>query len=217
MVSQNSRLDNEVYLTRPFMVSPGQVTYDHYRSLIFPAGNEYRRIETVNLHSLNMGVERVQYFEPYYHATLRVDEARAASPYLYDKTQHGHFTIRNAESDYSATESDYLVTHFSLDCDRMTGGKIYVQGAFTQGLPAADCEMHYDQPSGTYTCDMLLKQGAYNYQYLWVPNGSSVGQTGPIEGDKYQTTNEYLVKIYDRPSGERYDRLIGYGINYGGK
>lgn len=217
VVSQNSRLDNEVYLTRPFMVSPGQVTYDHYRSLIFPAGNEYRRIETVNLHSLNMGVERVQYFEPYYHATLRVDEARAASPYLYDKTQHGHFTIRNAESDYSATESDYLVTHFSLDCDRMTGGKIYVQGAFTQGLPAADCEMHYDQPSGTYTCDMLLKQGAYNYQYLWVPNGSSVGQTGPIEGDKYQTTNEYLVKIYDRPSGERYDRLIGYGINYGGK
>ena len=210
VVSQNSRLDNEVYLTRPFMVSPGQVTYDHYRSLIFPAGNEYRRIETVNLHSLNMGVERVQYFEPYYHATLRVDEARAASPYLYDKTQHGHFTIRNAESDYSATESDYLVTHFSLDCDRMTGGKIYVQGAFTQGLPAADCEMHYDQPSGTYTCDMLLKQGAYNYQYLWVPNGSSVGQTGPIEGDKYQTTNEYLVKIYDRPSGERYDRLIGY-------
>ncbi len=217
VVTQNSRTDNEVYLTRPLMVSSGQITYDHNPALIFPAGNEYRRIETVNLHSLNMGVERIQYFEPYYHATLRIDQPRAQSPYLYDQTQHGHFTIRNAESDYSATESDYVVTHFSLASDQLTGGHLYLQGAFTQGLPASSCLMHYDAQSSTYTCDMLLKQGAYNYQYLWVPDGTSVGQTALVEGDKYQTSNEYLVKIYDRPSGERYDRLIGYGINFGGK
>ena len=46
--------------------------------------------------------------------------------------------------------------------------------------------------------------------YLWVPDGSTVGQTGRIEGDHYETVNEYLVKVYDRPMGERYDRLVGY-------
>ena len=72
-------------------------------------------------------------------------------------------------------------------------------------------------PSGCYTADLLLKQGAYNYMYLWVPDGTAVGQTGKIEGDHYETVNEYLVKVYDRPMGERYDRLVGYGVAYSGK
>jgi hypothetical protein len=64
---------------------------------------------------------------------------------------------------------------------------------------------------------MLLKQGDYNYQYLWVPEGSATGQTAKIEGNKYQTVNEYLVRVYNRQSGERYDRFIGYGIAFSGK
>ena len=56
---------------------------------------------------------------------------------------------------------------------------------------------------------VLLKQGSYNYQYLFVPTGSSVGQTGPIEGNYYQTQNEYSIYVYYRPMGARYDRLIG--------
>ena len=56
---------------------------------------------------------------------------------------------------------------------------------------------------------MLLKQGAYNYQYLIVPPGAKRGYTSAIEGDKYQTVNEYNVRVYHRRRGERYDRLIG--------
>ena len=63
----------------------------------------------------------------------------------------------------------------------------------------------------------MLKQGAYNYQYLWVPDGTEVGQTSTVEGDFYQTVNEYLVKVYNRKRGERYDRLIGSGIIYSGQ
>ena len=77
--------------------------------------------------------------------------------------------------------------------------------------------MKYDAASGCYVADLLLKQGAYNYMYLWVPDGTSVGQTSRIEGDHYETINEYLVMVYDRPMGERYDRLVGYGVTYSGK
>ena len=56
---------------------------------------------------------------------------------------------------------------------------------------------------------MLLKQGAYNYQYLFVPPGAMRGYTANIEGDSYQTSNEYLVKVYHRPRGHRYDHLVG--------
>jgi hypothetical protein len=218
VVSQNSRPDNEVMVTKPLMVSANKVTFEHNRDLIFPAGNEYRRIEMVNINSMNMGVEKFQYFEPFYHATLYRNEPRANGGYLYDKTQYGRFTIRKSGAFDSMVESDYIVTHFTLYTgEKLQGGNLFVQGEFTLGMPPEQCLMRYDPNYGTYNCDILLKQGAYNYQFLWVPNGSGVGQTAMIEGDKFQTSNEYLVKVYDRPFGERYDHFVGFGIIYSGR
>ena len=220
VVTQNSRTDNAVVVRDPMMVSGGKIIYDHNRSLIFPAGNEYRRFETVSVNYMNKGVAEIRYFEPYYHATVYTDEPRAASQYLYDQTQHGRFTIRNAEApERSDIQGDYMVTHFTLDTDgqRITNGRIFLQGEMTDGLPLSDCMMKWDDTSGLYTCNLLLKQGHYNYQYLWVPDGTAIGQTSLIEGDKYQTINEYVVKVYDRPFGERYDHLIGHAIIFSGK
>ena len=219
VVTQNSRLDNQVAVTKPLMVSSERITFEHNPALIFTAGNEYRRFEITSISSLNMGVERVEYFEPYYHATLYTDVPRADGQYLYDQTQHGHFTIRNRDSNYdSDIDADYVIAHFSLNtAGPLTGGKLYLQGEFTQMLPREAALMRYDAATGCYLCDLLLKQGHYNYQYLWVPDGTSVGDPGLIEGNKYQTTNEYLITIYDRPMGARYDHLVGHAIVYGGK
>ncbi len=218
VVNQNTRTDDDRYIKRPMIVEMGKSVYDHNAQLIFPAGNEYRRIETVNPKGYNLGNVTMSYFEPYYHATLPVDEPRFQSQYFYDQTQYGHFTVRNSETDNSATEADYCVTHFVLDAGGpMRGGKLHLNGEFTQGLPAQVTEMKYDASSGLYVNDLLLKQGAYNYQYLWVPDGTTMGTTSRIEGDKYQTINRYAIKVYDRPMGERYDRLVGFGIAYSGR
>ena len=219
VVSQNSRTDNTVTVKRPMMVSVDQATFDHNRDLIFPAGNEFRRFETVNAHNINMGVYAIRYYEPMYHAMLSLDEPRNEVQYLYDKTQYGRFTIRNAEAyGENALQADYMITHFTLDTGgKLNGGNIWLYGEFNEGYPASQAMMKYDSSEGLYTADLLLKQGAYNYMYLWVPDGTTVGQTGKIEGDHYETVNEYLVKVYDRPLGERYDRLVGYGVAYSGK
>jgi len=219
VVTQNSREDNAVTVKRPMMVAADHVTYDHNRDLIFPAGNEFRRIETVNAHTINMGVQAIRYYEPMYHAILMVDEPRNETQYLYDKTQYGRFTIRNAEAfGENALQADYMVTHFTLDTGgKLNGGNVWLYGEFLDGAPASQAMMKYDASNGCYTADLLLKQGAYNYLYLWVPDGTTVGQTSRIEGDHYETVNEYLVKVYDRPIGERYDHFIGYGVAYSGK
>ena len=218
VVSQNSRSDNTVIVKRPLMVGVDHTTYDHNRDLIFPAGNEFRRFETVNAHNINMGVHAIRYFEPMYHAMLKLDEPRVEMQYLYDRTQFGRFTIRNAEAyDENALQADYMITHFTLDTGgKLNGGNIWLYGEFNEGYPASQVMKKYDSSEGIYTADLLLKQGAYNYMYLWVPDGTSVGQTGKIEGDHYETVNEYLVKAYYRPFGERYDRLVGYGVAYSG-
>ncbi len=219
IVTQNSRLDNQAIVTKPLMVTGEKITFEHNPALIFAAGNEYRRFETVNVNSINMGVASIGYFDPYYHATLYTDVPRTEVQYLYDQTQHGHFTIRNSESfTDSDIDADYLITHFTLETgEQLTGGKLYLQGHFTQGLPTEKTLMRYDPNSGCYYCDILLKQGHYNYQYLWVPDGTDEGQTFMIEGDKYQTANEYLITVYDRPVGERYDHLIGHALIRAGR
>ncbi len=219
VVSQNSRQDNAVTVKRPTMVSVDHVTYEHNRDLIFPAGNEFRRFETVWAHNMNMGVQRIKYFEPMYHAELMVDEPRSPLQYLYDKTQFGRFTIRNAEAyGENVLQADYMITHFTLNTSgKLNGGKVVLYGEFLDGYPDSQTVMNYDAGSGCYTADILLKQGAYNYLYLWVPDGTTVGQTSLIEGDHYETVNEYLIKVYDRPMGERYDHLVGYGVAYSGQ
>ena len=218
IVSQNSRDDNAVMVNRPTMVGVDHVTYEHNRNLIFAAGNEFRRFETVNAHTINMGVQTIRYYEPMYHATLRVDEPRNEVQYLYDQTQFGRFTIRNAEAFGENTlQADYMITHFTLDTyGKLNGGNVWLYGEFLNGYPASQAIMKYDAANGVYTADILLKQGAYNYMYLWVPDGTTVGQTSRIEGDHYETVNEYLVKVYDRPMGERYDHFIGYGVAHSG-
>lgn len=219
VVYQNSREDNAVTVTRPMMVGVDHVTYEHNRDLIFPAGNEFRRFETVNARNMNMGVQSIRYYDPVYHAILMIDEPRNETQYLYDQTQFGRFTIRNAETrGESDIEADYMITHFTLDTGgKLNGGNVWLYGEFLNGYPASQAMMNYDASNGCYVADLLLKQGAYNYLYLWVPDGTSVGQTSRIEGDHYETVNEYLVKVYDRPMGERYDRLVGYGTAYSGK
>lgn len=219
IVSQNSRDDNAVTVSRPMMVGVDHVTYEHNRDLIFPAGNEFRRFETVNAHTINMGVQSIRYYEPMYHAILMVDEPRNEVQYLYDQTQFGRFTVRNAEAyGENALQADYMITHFTLETGgKLNGGNVWLYGEFLNGYPASQAMMKYDASSGCYTADLLLKQGAYNYMYLWVPDGTTIGQTGRIEGDHYETVNEYLVKVYDRPMGERYDHLVGYGVAYSGK
>ena len=72
--------------------------------------------------------------------------------------------------------------------------------------------MGFNPETGQYEKAVLLKQGLYNYQYLFVPNGEIAGQTAPIEGDFFQTENQYSVYVYYRPMGSRYDRLIGVAI-----
>lgn len=213
MVQQNGRYDNEVALRHPLRMDGRKVAvYEHQAPLIFDAGNEYRRFETVNVNYQTMGVDEIAYADPYYHMVLYTDEPRTDYMYLYDQTQHGRYKIREYNSVDSDIEADYVVVHFSLDMPEIPDASIFIDGDFTCRRFDPESLMTYNRASGRYERNMLLKQGAYNYQYLVAPIGDNRGYTEPIEGNKFQTTNEYLIKVYARNPGERADRLIGVSL-----
>ena len=70
--------------------------------------------------------------------------------------------------------------------------------------------MEYDSFSDTYTNQMLLKQGFYNYKYVVVNRDGTIDY-GAISGNYWQTENDYTVLVYFRDLGARYDRIIGMG------
>lgn len=208
VVVQNRRWDNSVSGLRPTYLRTGTLVFNHNPKLIFDAGNEYRRFEILDEYVPTMRVESMDFAEPYYHATLMPDEPRTS--YRYDEDQDGRYYVRNSDNEENETESDYFITHFRLDMPQLAGGDLFLNGDLTNGRFADAYKMEYNLPDHAYELLIPLKQGSYNYQYLFVPDGSNVGQTVPVEGNFYQTENEYAIYIYHRPFGERYDRLVGY-------
>lgn len=209
MIQQNGRLDNEIALRHPLRMSGRTAVYEHQAPLIFEAGNEYRRFETVSIDYPGMKIASTAYLNPYYHATLEPDTVRTYATYSYDSTQNGRFRIREYDSDQPDTQADYVVVHFTLEMDEMPGTMIFIDGDLTSRRFDDASLMTFNHSTGRYEKAMLLKQGSYNYQYLAVPPGARRGYTSIIEGDKYQTVNEYLIKVYTRQPGDRYDRLLG--------
>ena len=208
-VYQDNRRDNAVTGLQPMSILENQISYTNNRNLIFPAGNEYRRMEFLSNKYNGMHVENISFHNPFYNVELMTDYKRADQNYQYDQDQDGRFFIRCSNCNDPDTEADYYIVHFTLACDELPGGNVYLNGELFNNVLDDNSKMAYNPETNQYEKAVLLKQGSYNYQYLFVPTGSTVGETGPIEGNFYQTQNEYNIYVYYRPMGTRYDRLIG--------
>lgn len=210
VVYQNRRPDNRVTVKEPTYIIADQLQYVHNRSLIFDAGNEYRRFEILNMYNPSMNVDKIQFFNPYFHAFL--DSVKIRRNYSYDEDQNGRFFIRSLSAQDSDTEADYLFVHYRLQAPESEGGDFYVAGDFSQYLYTPQYRAGYNPETQSYENIQLLKQGSYNYLYLWVPDAGKIGETGPACGNFYETENEYMVMLYHRPFGERYDKLVGFNM-----
>ena len=208
VVMQNHRWDSHVMGLMPTYMRNNSLIYDHNRKLIFPAGNEYRRFEILDRYTPTMRVDHMEQVGDYYHATLFQDERRVN--YKYDQDQDGRYYIRNGNNEENESESDYFFTHFQLVTPKIPGGELYLSGDLTGNRFEEENRMEYNLLSHSYELVLPLKQGSYNYMYLFVRDGDTVGSAAETEGNLHQTENEYYIYVYHRGFGERYDRLVGF-------
>ena len=208
-VTQNNRPETMRTVTHPLRVEGKNIIFEHDPSLIFNGANEYRRFETVRVDYPGMHADSVRYEDGLWHSFLKWDEARFDKEYNYDSTQKGRFLIDEYNADEPDLGADYVMVHFTLDSPMAIGGDIFVDGDFTYHKFDESNKMVFDHNTGLYTLQMPLKQGSYNYQYVVKPRGTGNADPGPVEGNKYETQNEYLVQVYLRLPGARADRLVG--------
>ncbi|MGM9867851.1 MAG: DUF5103 domain-containing protein [Lepagella sp.] len=211
-VTQNNREATKRRIMTPLRVSGDKIIYEHLSDLVFGASNEYRRFESVSNSFPGMRVDSLRYMGSNYHVWLKVDEPRQSASYSYDQTQHGRFLVREYNSTDSDIGADYITVHFLLECPELPSYDIYLDGEFTHDRMDKENQLTYDHRVGGYVAEVPLKQGAYNYQYVTRSRQTGEISTSTIEGDKYETLNEYGIAVYFRPPGARADRLISYRI-----
>ncbi len=209
VVYQNRRADNAVVGVKPTYITGDKLQYVHNKKLIFDAGNEYLRFELTDPRTPGMNVERISYFDPFYHADLYADAPTAVHRNIRD--ENGRYFINTLEGYGTALEADYLFVHFTLDVPHRSGGNYYLLGDFCCNRFDDTNKLEYDYRENTYKVTKLLKLGLYNYAYVWLPDRAKKAETAPVLGDFFETENEYLILIYHREFGSRYDKLIGYG------
>lgn len=208
VITQNGRTDNEAVLTVPSRVVGGNVIYEHRPELVFPGGNEYRRFEIISTQWPGMRVENIEWHAPYYNYYIETDQGRSGKDYLYDQTLGGGFLVREFNTDNPATAADYGVVHLALEHPELIGMDVFVDSDALGREFSPATRMVYNRATGCYEKAVLLKQGAYSYQYLAVPSGKDTGLTSVLEGNHNATVNLYSISVYLRQPGQRYDRLL---------
>ena len=68
--------------------------------------------------------------------------------------------------------------------------------------------MIYYEEEKAYKGKLYLKQGYYNYQYIFLKDNTKTADDVLLEGMHSETENDYTILIYHRQLADDYDRLI---------
>lgn len=210
VLRQNDRWDNAVIGLRPIFVKNNLITFDHDFDNTFYAGNEYRAFDIKSMRYYSERISSISYDSLHNHVHLLPDEKRTFKRYLTDPDINGDYFIKNDDGGDSHTEADYAFVHFELMFDQvLVNGNVYVFGALSDWQFKPEFKMGYNYKRKSYMLIAYLKQGLYNYEYVFLEDGKSAGDNTYFEGSHWETENNYTIMIYHNAPGYYYDRLIG--------
>ena len=213
VIQQNNRKDNMIVRHQPKIMTNEYLYFNLNNDILFDGGNEFRMFDIRSLKTQSARINTIRYDSAGYQVDLLTDYSRASQNYLKYDDLNGDFALINWDYPQLSEqiESDYAFVNFSFKLDSvLTDGGLYLLGAMTNWRLDSDSRLAYDRLTGKYTTTLLLKQGVYNYQYVYLPNGAKEADIADFEGNNSETGNNYTIFVYYRDQGQFWDRLIGY-------
>ena len=210
-ILQNGRWNNAKKNLKPDVSGLSELKYNSLSDKnIFMGGNEFRYFDIKSIRYKTEYVRIIDYQAPYYNVYLNPSDNREAKPYFYWQDFNGKYYVAVQEERNPDTDADYVNVYFTLPSKyRVDGGDMYISGAFNNWAFNENNRMIYNFKDEQYECTILLKQGWYNYEYVFLKDGDNEGVASLFEGSHYETENDYMVIVYYRNPRERYDRIIG--------
>jgi hypothetical protein len=210
VLQQNGRWDNMITELKPNRFRSSFLQYDYELENSFGGGNEFREFSIKSLQTYGIGVKRIARKDSVFRVKLRHDGERDKAYYNFSFDINGKRQIHVVNRNNPHREGDYATVNFTLVSPfGEMNGDVYVVGALNNWALDESNRMKYMPRTNSYRKYMRLKQGYYNYQYVFVPEGETTGLAEVFEGDYFQTNNEYQVFLYHSNQDLTYDRLVG--------
>lgn len=212
MLIQNAKLNQAITNIKPMYTIGNDLIYRYDKETQFFGGNEYLYFENKNIRASNNSISYVDLNGGLYGFHLYANEARASKPYTYWPDINGNFIVNNVSAENNEIEADYAWVYFTLSAPAYYGkGDVYVAGMFNNYALTPENKMDYNAKTGQFEKAIMIKQGFTNYQYIIADKNGVIDNENAIDGNFWQTENNYQVLVYYRENNQRYDRVIGRG------
>jgi hypothetical protein len=214
MLLQNGRLDNVITNIRPQYTIGNDLIYKYDYQTQFWGGNEFRFFENKDIRAANNNIIKIDPGRDggIYGAFLYRADARANQPYTFAPDINGRYLINNIGATNMAVEADYAWIYFTLSAPSLfTNKDVYINGMFNNYVLSDENKMEYNAAKGVYEKALMIKQGFTNYQFVLADKNGVVDHKNAIDGNFWQTENDYMVLVYYREPNARYDKVIGRG------
>ena len=238
VVLQNGRWDNAKKGIPLFFDRGTEYVFDYQDSIVFAASKEFRRFDIRSLNYKREGINKINADnENDIQIMLAKDSIRPSNRSIFFNDVNGAYIIDNLDipttsailvnanntignasliNPTSRVRSEYANVLFRLKANApFDNADVYVMGKIFDWQLYPENKMVYDEDAHEYLAEISMKQGYYNYTYAVVPRTkakyTAPYNTSEIDGDWYETENEYTILMYYRPQGGRSDRIIGIG------
>lgn len=210
LVLQNARTDKAQMNTQPTNLRGNNLVYNDVATNDFPGGNEFRHFD---LRSLKLNSDRVgRIFKDTANTVVLLgDPNRNQSAYSFQYDNNGNYYVLNQDGSNPKIDADYVHVYFSLAGNKTDSeGSAYIVGRFNNYQLNEQSKLQFDSGRARFYTDLFLKQGVYDYQYVWVDNKTQKPDDITFEGSYYETENDYQILVYFHKPGARYEELVGY-------
>ena len=211
LLLQNRQFTTGIKNIAPQYTIGNELVYKYDSETQFWGGNEFRFFDNKEIRNAANNVAKISSNGAIYNSFLFTDEARTNQPYSFTLDANGNFVVRNLNASNNKIEADYAWVYFSLSAPSFRLDKdIYINGMFNNYALTPENKMEYNEKKNLYEKALLIKQGFTNYQYVVADTKGKIDQENSIDGNFFQTENEYEIIVYYRENTQRYDRVIGF-------
>ncbi|WKL47440.1 DUF5103 domain-containing protein [Flavobacterium pectinovorum] len=210
---QNGDFNTAIKNIPPQYTIGNQLVYKYGQETLFWGGNEFLYFENKDIRAANNNVGKVGSNNDIYNSYLYTNAARGNQIYTNYEDVNGNFVVKNINGSNNEIEADYAWVYFTLSAPtfRSNNKDIYVTGMFNNYSLSAENKMDYNQDKGVFEKAIMIKQGFTNFQYKIADKKGVIDYENAIDGNFYQTENEYTILVYYKQSSDRYERVIGKG------
>lgn len=188
------------------ITSPGKVRFYTPRSNLFTSGFDFIPLD---LTDLNINLDKIEDWQPEFtppRVILKRDILNfTASPSVGYSSNFGK-PEKNRDSRYA--EVKFRFKSGTLNTENTD---LYVAGDFNSWILNKDSELNYNSNTGTWSTDVLIKEGNYRYKYFQKNKNSANSTAIPINDSITNRRQTYHSFVYYLDPEKNYQRLLIIG------